>query len=197
MVCFYYQHLLNRYNLEYSWQEELKSNSDELDQNVYWNEASITQPNEIREQKRLILQSSLDRNLYNRSGDDPCTSGVSLCSSDILNNPEEDKNIENNHIDNRTNNTKNYLIKKPTHVWYAAYDCDMKDSAMYTMLDQCENKARPVNKISIKLEDFDVVFANFGQFQSMLYLQRKLWGSWFIKLFLIQKDQLIDIAVRK
>ena len=197
MVCFYYQHLFNRYNLEYSWQEELKSNSDELDQNVYWNEASITQPNEIREQKRLILQSSLDRNLYNRSGDDPCTSGVSLCSSDILNNPEEDKNIENNHIDNRPNNTKNYMIKKQTHVWYAAYDCDMKDSAMYTMLDQCENKARPVNKISIKLEDFDVVFANFGQFQSMLYLQRKLWGSWFIKLFLIQKDQLIDIAVRK
>jgi hypothetical protein len=89
------------------------------------------------------------------------------------------------------------LANSSQFVWYAAYDSEMKDSIFGEILDQCENKANPISKICIKLEDYDLVFAKMNQIQSMVYLKHHPFGSWFIKLYLIEKDQLIELAINK
>lgn len=43
----------------------------QLAQDEYVSRIMQTQPSEFREQKKLILQSSIDKNMYNRIGDDP------------------------------------------------------------------------------------------------------------------------------
>ena len=130
--------------------------------------------------------------MYNRVGDDPCTSGVSMCSSEYAQN-----RVDSIEDQMQTVGDIN-IFKQPTpYIWLATYDNDMSDNSFHSMISQCSNPCPPLNKISIKLEEYDVAFANVGHLPSMLYLQRKVQGYCFIKLYLIQRDQLIDLAIIK
>lgn len=132
----------------------------------------------LSHQKQSIVQNLLDRKCVMRVGDDPCTSGVSMSSSEVK------------HDSDNSNANKSF-------VWYAAYDSEMKDENFRECLEQCSNKSLPANQISIKLEDYDMMFAKFERVQSMVYLQHRPCSSCFIKLYLLDQDQLIDLAVHK
>lgn len=129
----------------------------------------------MREQKRSIVQSSIDRDRYHRVGDDPCTSGVSMCSSEFR--PDSGLGFDRDHNFSNKNDSSviplNSLVKKPLFVWYAAYDSEMKQDKFEGFIDKCDNKTIPVNQISIRLEHFDVVFVKLGQAPCMIYLQKK------------------------
>jgi hypothetical protein len=194
---------LDIYNLnilEHTFQEDSnKAYELQLAQDEYLHNIMRTQESGVREQKKFSLQSTLDRNMYNRSGDDPCTSGVSMCSSDIRQDTEESKHFQAEQTDQclNINTLVDQFRSKHEYVWYATYEADMKDYTFYEMIEQCSNNSMPLNKVSIKLEEYDVAFANVNQLPGLLYLQRKMSGSCFIKLFLIHKDQIIDLAVAK
>lgn len=141
----------------------------------------------MRDQKRSIVQSSIDKNLYFRDGDDAWTSGVSASSTDNKDNKEENKESANLS----KSDSENQLI------WYAAYDSEMRNEVFEDLLYQCSDKTNPRDKVSIKLENFDIVFSQVSNLPGMVYLQQRTWGSWFIKLYLITKGQLLDIAKTK
>lgn len=169
----------------------------QLAQDEYWNQYMSHQQQFMRNQKKAIMQSSIDRNRYNRAGDDACTSGVSMSSSDKKFDSESLKSSRFGTLQENSKSIVKPLTNSSQFVWYASYDSEMKDSVFGEILDQWENKANPISKICIKLEDYDVVFAKLNQVQSMVYLKHHPFGSCFIKLYLIEKDQLIEIAINK
>lgn len=165
----------------------------------YINNAISDQQQFMREQKRSIVQSSIDRDRYHRIGDDPCTSGVSMWSSEFR--PDSGLGLDRDQNYANKNDSSviplNSLIKKPLFVWYAAYDSEMKQDKFESLIFQWENRTIPVNQISIKLENFDVVFSKMDQAPCMIYLQQKTLASWFIKLYLLNKEQLIGLSKLK
>lgn len=140
----------------------------------------------MREQKRSIVQSSIDRNFYHREGDDACTSGVSASSTENRDSREESKVNPNLQVDSEED-----------LVWYAAYNWEMRDDVFEELLFQGRHHTPARRKVSIKLENFDIVFSQVGNLPGMVYLQQRTWGSWFIKLYLISKSQLMDITQLK
>ena len=163
----------------------------------YLNQATNNTEEYVREQKRSIVQSSIDRNLYHRAGDDACTSGVSMTSSDQRLESENSPDEETKEISHAPDPLIQELNNLPEYVWYAAYDSEMRDEVFNDVLDKWNDNTFPLNKVSIKLENFDLVFATIKELPGMVYLQQRTWGSCFIKLYLINKNQLLDIAKQK
>lgn len=118
------------------------------------------------------MQSSIDRTLYHRAGDDPCTSGVSMTSSEIRRDHDNFSNKSDNFHQSSTS-VINILTKHPDFVWYAAYDCEMRDEIFNDMIYECSNTTHPLNKVSIKLENFDIVFAKVENANGMVFLQQR------------------------
>jgi hypothetical protein len=173
-----------------------KVNELKLAQDEYVNQMITNEQQIIRDQKRSIVQSSIDRTLYHRAGDDPCTSGVSMTSSEIRRDHESVPDKNENHPQS-SSSVVNDLAKHPDFVWYAAYDWEMRDEVFNDMIYECSNNTPPLNKVSIKLENFDIVFAKVENANGMVYLQQRTCGSWFVKLYLIHKDQLLDLTINK
>ena len=131
-------------------------------------------------------------------GDDPWTSGVSGCSSEIRPESEEHNDIANRSISSTFSSKGTKLqFSQNQLIWYAAYDSEMQKELFDAIIDEWANKAKPQQKVPIRLESFDIVFAKISRLQSMIYLQRKYGGSWFVTLYLITLDQLIDIVINK
>lgn len=150
------------------------------------------------DQKKSILQSSLDRKRYNRIGDDPCTSGVSMWSSEMRPDSEEPNEFGNKSISSTfSSKASRQRFSQNKLIWYAAYDSELKEEIFDQVISEWRNKTKPLQKVPIRLESFDVVFAKVSRLQSMIYLQRKYGGSWFVALYLITLDQLIDIVINK
>lgn len=151
----------------------------------------------MREQKRSILQSCMDRNLYNREGDDPCTSGVSMSTSEAKSDSKQDMEWRSASSSLTKQASGEDMETHKELVWYATYDTEMQDESFEQIISLCKNRTPPQNKISIKLENFDIVFAEVCDLQPMVYLQHRNGASCFIKLYLIHKDQLVDIVIKK
>jgi hypothetical protein len=154
-----------------------KVNELKLAQDEYVNQMITNQQQIMRDQKRSIVQSSIDRTLYHRAGDDPCTSGVSMTSSEIRRDHESVPDIKEIYPPSSSGSVVNDLAKHPDFVWYAAYDCEMRDEVFNDMIYECSNTTHPLNKVSIKLENFDIVFAKVENANGMVYLQQRTCGS--------------------
>jgi hypothetical protein len=53
----------------------------------------------------------------------------------------------------------------------------MRDEVFNDMIYECSNNTPPLNKVSIKLENFDIVFAKVANANGMVYLQQRTCGS--------------------
>lgn len=175
--------------------EEDKVNELQLAQDEYVTNRQLFR----REQRKPVLQSTQDRNKFQKDGDEPCTSGASLTSSEIRHDSDRNTNSEYRDINSVVNlpATVPTLTSKVQYVWYAAYDSEMADDTFADLLMRCDIKSKPFNKISIKLNDYDVVFSSIHGDRSVIYIQQRLSSSCFVKLYLIHKEQLLDLAILK
>lgn len=176
-----------------------KINNEQRNTQENYITASFNQKEDyIREQKRSIIQSSIDRKLYHQEGDEACTSGVSMTSSEIKQDSDTVLEEEKSGVYSQTQNLEIHSLNEDQeYVWYAAYDWEMRDEVFNDIIHQWADQTYPLNKVSIKLENFDIVFAAVGNLPGMVYLQQRTCGSWFIKLYLINTNQLLEIAKNK
>ncbi|CAI2371581.1 unnamed protein product [Moneuplotes crassus] len=160
-------------------------NSDCKEEHLNPNSQTPRWGHQFRDQKKTILQSAMDKGFYLRDGDDACTSGVS--STDHHELLEEAKDTLKFYDSNKENKL----------IWYAAYDTEMKNEIFEYLLSGCTDKTPISDKVSIKLENFDIVYSEISNHPGMVYLQQRTCGSCFVRLYLITKNQLLDIAKLK